>query len=49
MSGLADGISIPAAQTAGFWVFAGFIPILVVGVLGAWWFTKLEGERWPSS
>jgi MFS family permease len=43
MSGLGDGISVQAAQTAGFWVFAGFIPILVVGGLGAWWFTKTEG------
>jgi MFS family permease len=44
MSGLADGISVQAAWAAGFWVFAGFIPLLVVGVVGAWRFTKTEGE-----
>jgi MFS family permease len=44
-SGLADGISVAAARAAGFWVFAGFIPVLAVGMLGAWWFTKGGDER----
>jgi hypothetical protein len=44
MSGLADGISVQAARTAGFWVFAGFIPLLVVDVVGAWRFTKTGDE-----
>ncbi len=38
-SGVADGISLTTARTAGFWVFAGFIPVLLVGVFGAWRFT----------
>jgi MFS family permease len=38
-SGLADGVSLTTARTAGFWVFASFIPVLLVGVFGAWRFT----------
>ena len=49
MSGLADGISVEAARAAGFWVFAGFIPAVVVGVLALWWFTATEGEHALSS
>jgi MFS family permease len=40
LSGLAEGVSAPAARTAGFWVFAAFIPILMVGILCAWRFTE---------
>jgi MFS family permease len=39
LSGLAEGVSAVAARTAGFWVFAAFIPVLVVGILCAWQFT----------
>jgi len=39
VSGLSDGISIAAAKAAGFWVFAGFIPILCLAVLSCWKFT----------
>jgi len=39
VSGLSDGISIAAAKAAGFWVFAGFIPILCLAVLSSWRFT----------
>jgi MFS family permease len=39
-SGLADGMSVSAARVAGFWVFAGFIPVLIAGVGSAWWFTR---------
>jgi MFS family permease len=39
LAGLADGMTIPAAKSAAFWVFAGFIPILILGVLSAWVFT----------
>jgi MFS family permease len=45
MSGLAEGMSIQAAQTAGFWVFAGFIPVLLVGAFAAWRFTATEDGR----
>ena len=44
MSGLADGISVEAARAAGFWVFAGFLPAVVVGVLALWRFTTTDGE-----
>jgi MFS family permease len=40
MSGLAEGVSATAAKTAGFWVFAAFIPVLVIAVVSAWAFTR---------
>jgi MFS family permease len=40
LSGLAEGVSAPAARTAGFWVFAAFIPVLMIGILCAWRFTQ---------
>jgi hypothetical protein len=40
ISGLADGISVAAAKNAGFWVFAAFIPVLLVGLVSAWRFTS---------
>ena len=39
-SGLGDGVTLAAAKTAGFWVFASFIPVLLIGLAGAWRFTK---------
>lgn len=39
-SGLAEGISFSAARVAAFWVFAAFIPVLVIAVLCAWKFTE---------
>ena len=39
ISGLGEGVSVAAAKAAGFWVFAGFIPILCLGMLSAWTFT----------
>ncbi|MFI5012950.1 MAG: MFS transporter [Hyphomicrobiales bacterium] len=48
-SGLADGMSVAGAQAASFWVFAGFIPVLVVGMAGAWRFTRETDERRLSS
>jgi hypothetical protein len=39
LSGLAEGISRAAAKAAAFWVFAGFIPILLVALVSAWVFT----------
>ena len=44
MAGLADGISIPVAKAAGFWVFAAFIPILAIGLRSAWKFTAAEAR-----
>jgi MFS family permease len=44
ISGLADDISIAAAKTAGFWVFAAFIPILLIGLVSAWRFTSSATE-----
>jgi len=40
ISGLADGISVAAAKNAGFWVFAAFVPVLLVGLVSAWRFTS---------
>jgi MFS family permease len=39
LSGLAEGISRASAKAAAFWVFAGFIPILLVALVSAWVFT----------
>jgi Na+/melibiose symporter-like transporter len=40
LSGLAAGVSQPAARLAAFWVFAAFFPILAVALYGAWRFTR---------
>jgi MFS family permease len=47
LSGLAEGVSAAAARTAGFWVFAAFIPVLMFGILCAWRFTEraAQGSR----
>ena len=39
LSGLSESISATAAKTAGFWVFAAFVPVLVLGLVCAWRFT----------
>jgi MFS family permease len=41
ISGLGEGISIAAAKTAAFWVFAAFIPILCLAVFSSWRFTTV--------
>ncbi len=40
LSGLSDGVSLEAARTASFWVFTAFIPVLLLGLFGAWQFTR---------
>jgi MFS family permease len=40
MSGLAEGMQAASAQVAGFWVFAGFVPLLLIGVKYGWRFTR---------
>jgi len=40
LSGLAAGISVAAAKAAAFWVFAAFVPVLVLALYCAWTFTK---------
>jgi len=44
LSGLAEGISIAAAKTAAFWVFAAFVPVLVLALIFAWTFTQGSAE-----
>jgi MFS family permease len=44
MSGLAAGVSATAAGAAAFWVFAAFIPVLLVGLWSAWRFTDPEAQ-----
>jgi MFS family permease len=39
MSGLSGSISATAVKTAGFWVFAAFVPVLILGLICAWAFT----------
>jgi len=48
LSGLANGISLRAARAAAFWVFAGFIPILLVALVGSWLFTAKISEPRPA-
>ena len=45
LSGLSDVVSTSAARTAGFWVFAAFIPVLMLGLVAAWRFTKETDRR----
>lgn len=45
MSGLAEGASVATAAMAGFWVFAGFIPVLLFGLVAAWSFTRARPAR----
>lgn len=45
VSGLSDGISMAAAKAAGFWVFAGFIPILCLAMLSCWRFTIAQSTN----
>jgi hypothetical protein len=40
LSGLAAGISIAAMKAAAFWVFAAFIPVLLLALICAWQFTR---------
>ena len=40
LSGLAAGISIAAAKAAAFWVFAAFVPMLILALICAWNFTR---------
>lgn len=44
VAGLDQGISIAAAKSAGFWVFAAFIPILCIALIGSWQFTRPIGD-----
>ncbi len=39
LSGLAEGVSVAGARSAGFWVFAAFVPILLLALASAWRFT----------
>lgn len=45
LSGLAAGISISAVKTASFWVFAAFVPLLLLALAGAWTFTRDASTR----
>jgi MFS family permease len=45
LSGLAAGVSQPAARLAAFWVFAAFFPVLAVALYGAWRFTHEPPAR----
>jgi MFS family permease len=40
LSGLAAGISVAAAKAAAFWVFAAFVPVLILALICAWTFTR---------
>jgi MFS family permease len=45
LSGLAAGISIAAAKAAAFWVFAAFVPVLILALVCAWTFTQDPAEQ----
>jgi MFS family permease len=42
LSGLAAGISVAAAKSAAFWVFAAFVPVLILALVCAWTFTARD-------
>jgi len=42
-SGLA-GISIAATKAAAFWVFAAFVPVLILALVCAWNFTRYDEQ-----
>jgi MFS family permease len=44
LSGLAAGISIAAVKAAAFWVFAAFVPVLLLALVSAWTFTRDAAE-----
>jgi MFS family permease len=46
LSGLAAGISVAAAKSAAFWVFASFAPLLLFALISAWIFTR-DGPAAP--
>jgi hypothetical protein len=35
----ARSLTVTAAKAAGFWIFAAFIQLLLIGLVGAWTFT----------
>jgi len=39
-AGFADGITVSSAQSAGFWVFAAFLPLALIGNFSAWRLTS---------
>ncbi len=39
-AGLGAGVTVAAAQAAGVWVFAAFLPVLAVALAAAWRFTR---------
>jgi MFS family permease len=41
-AGLAEGAPPSAVRSAGFWVFAAFVPVLAMGVASAWGFTRRQ-------
>jgi MFS family permease len=45
LSGLAAGVSIAAARTAAFWVFAAFVPSLLLALVCAFRFTEHPARR----
>jgi MFS family permease len=47
LSGLGEGMSVAAVRAAAFWVFAGFIPILVAALICAWRFTANFAQHVP--
>ena len=49
LSGLSDSISAAAAKTAGFWVFAAFVPVLILGLVCAWRFTAHAAACGPGT
>lgn len=45
LSGFADGIDAAEIGTVGFWIFAGFVPILLIGWLSLRGLSKAEDSR----
>ncbi len=44
--GFANGVTIARASLAGFWLFASFIPLALIGCLAAWRLTSIGVSAW---
>jgi len=47
-AGFADGVTRADAEVVGFWVFAAFLPLALLGNLAAWRLTREPNRRQPS-
>lgn len=47
--GFADGVTPAAAEAVAFWIFAGFLPLVLIGNIAAWRLTRGEMQPQPAA